>query len=97
MHFHLFNKIYVGIICFIVLLFFSLQRPLESDIYAADGGNVTIACNPEAAPRPKYVWRKDGFTIGSGGRRIILPSGHLLINPVSLEDVGNFTCTAENR
>lgn len=73
------------------------KKPLESDIYAADGGNVTIACNPEAAPRPKYMWRKDGFTIGSGGRRIILPSGHLLINPVSLEDSGNFTCTAENR
>lgn len=70
---------------------------MESDIYAAEGGNVTIKCNPEAAPRPKYIWRKDGFVIGSGGRRIILPSGHLLINPVSIEDEGNFTCIAENR
>lgn len=71
--------------------------PLDADIYAAEGGNVTIACNPEAAPRPKFIWKKDGYTIGSGGRRVILPSGHLLINPVSREDNGEFTCIAENR
>ena len=73
------------------------KRPLEAEIYAAEGGNITIACNPEAAPRPKIVWKKDGYTIGSGGRRIVLPSGHLLISPVSREDEGNFTCIAENR
>ena len=75
-----------------------LDRPLEAEIYASEGGNVTIACSPEAAPRPKLTW-KDGLnrTIGSGGRRVILPSGHLLINPVSREDEGIFTCRAENR
>jgi len=73
------------------------KHPLEAYIYAAEGGNVTIACNPEAAPRPKIVWKKDGLRVGSGGRRVILPSGHLLINPVSREDAGNFTCVAENK
>ena len=73
------------------------KRPLDADIYAAENGNITIACNPEAAPRPKIIWKKDGYTIGSGGRRVVLPSGHLLIHPVSREDEGNFTCIAENR
>lgn len=40
------------------------KRPLESETYAADQGNVTIRCNPEAAPKPKYVWKKDGIVIG---------------------------------
>ena len=65
------------------------KRPLEAEIYAAENGNMTIACNPEAAPRPKIIWKKDGFTIGSGGRRVVLPSGHLHIHPVSRDDEGN--------
>jgi hypothetical protein len=34
------------------------------ETYAAEGGNITIICNPEAAPRPKFVWKKDGNVIG---------------------------------
>jgi len=37
---------------------------LEPEIYGAEGKNVTIKCNPEAAPRPKFTWKKDGYTIG---------------------------------
>jgi hypothetical protein len=40
------------------------KRPLELETYAAEGGNITIICNPEAAPRPKFVWKKDGNVIG---------------------------------
>jgi hypothetical protein len=40
------------------------KRPLELETYAAEGGNITITCNPEAAPRPKFVWKKDGNVIG---------------------------------
>jgi len=76
----------------------SATRPLEAEIYAAENGNMAIACNPEAAPRPKKgPQKKGGFTIDSGGRRVVLPSGHLHIHPVSRDDEGNFTCIAENR
>jgi hypothetical protein len=34
------------------------------ETYAAEGGNITIICNPEAAPTPKFVWKKDGNVIG---------------------------------
>ncbi|XP_015510203.1 contactin [Neodiprion lecontei] len=72
------------------------KRPMESETYAADGGNVTIVCNPEAAPRPKFVWKKDGNVIGSGGRRRMLENGNLIISPVSRDDEGMYTCIASN-
>ncbi|KAH0956722.1 hypothetical protein HN011_007833 [Eciton burchellii] len=73
------------------------KRPMESETYAAEGGNVTIVCKPEAAPRPKFIWKKDGNVIGSGGRRRILETGNLIISPVSRDDEGTYVCTATNQ
>ncbi|XP_037953101.1 contactin-like [Teleopsis dalmanni] len=73
------------------------KHPLEAEIYAAYNGNTTIVCNPEAAPRPKFVWKKDGQVIGSGGHRRILPSGTLIISPTSRDDEGTYTCVASNQ
>jgi hypothetical protein len=72
------------------------KRPVDTEILAAENGNVTIRCDPEAAPRPRFTWKKDGNLIGGGGRRRILPNGNLLINPVSREDQGLYTCIAQN-
>lgn len=72
------------------------KKPLEVEMYGAEGKNVTIVCNPEAAPRPSFEWRKDGLVIGRGGRRRITRNGNLIIEPVSREDEGNYTCTAQN-
>jgi len=80
---------------FIVLRPSFKKRPLETEILAAENGNVTIKCDPEAAPRPKFLWRKDGNIIGGGGRRRII-NGNLHINPVSREDQGLYTCIAQN-
>lgn len=70
---------------------------MESETYAAEGGNVTIVCKPEAAPRPTFEWRKDGNVIGPGGRRTILKTGNLIISPVSRDDEGTYVCTAKNK
>lgn len=72
------------------------KHPLEPETYAAENGNVTIKCNPEAAPKPKYVWKKNGNVLGSGGHRRILDNGNLIISPVSRDDEGLYTCTASN-
>ncbi|KAL1110582.1 hypothetical protein AAG570_008110 [Ranatra chinensis] len=72
------------------------KRPLEPETYAGEGGNVTINCNPEAAPQPKFMWKKDNILIGSGGRRRILDNGNLVISPVSRDDEGIYTCNAQN-
>lgn len=73
------------------------KRPLESEIYAVYNGNTTIECDPEAAPRPKFQWKKDGQLIGPGGHRRILPSGTLIISPTSRDDEGVYACVASNQ
>lgn len=73
------------------------KHPLESEVYAVYNGNTTIVCDPEAAPRPKFQWKKDGQVIGSGGHRRILPSGTLTISPTSRDDEGIYTCIASNQ
>jgi len=40
------------------------KTPLEAETYAAEGGNVTIFCNPEAAPKPKFFWKKNNALLG---------------------------------
>lgn len=72
------------------------KYPLEPEIYAISGGNTTIICNPEAAPRPKFQWKKDGNVIGAGGHRKIKPDGTLVISPTSRDDEGVYTCVATN-
>ncbi|KAJ8986222.1 hypothetical protein NQ317_009928 [Molorchus minor] len=72
------------------------KYPLESETYAAEGGNVTIKCRPEAAPRPKFIWKKDGNVLGDGGHRRIYENGNLFISPVSRDDEGIYTCSATN-
>ncbi|XP_055522931.1 contactin [Wyeomyia smithii] len=72
------------------------KNPLESEIYSISNGNTSIECHPEAAPRPKIVWKKDGNVIGSGGHRRILPTGTLQISPTSRDDEGLYTCVASN-
>ncbi|XP_063704991.1 contactin-like [Culicoides brevitarsis] len=70
--------------------------PLEQEIYAIYGGNTTIDCKPEAAPRPKITWKKDGNVLGPGGHRRMLPDGKLIISPTSRDDEGVYTCVASN-
>lgn len=73
------------------------KKPMESETYAAVRGNVTIVCNPEAAPRPKFTWKQDGKILGAGGRRQILSNGNMIIRSVSEEDEGTYVCTATNQ
>ncbi|XP_055631251.1 contactin isoform X2 [Toxorhynchites rutilus septentrionalis] len=72
------------------------KKPLEPEIYSIYNGNTTIECEPEAAPRPKIVWKKDGNVVGSGGHRRIMPTGTLYISSTSRDDEGVYTCVASN-
>lgn len=58
------KQLYKHIISLIALAPSFKKKPVEPEIYGAEGKNVTIECNPEAAPKPKFTWKKDGNTIG---------------------------------
>lgn len=73
------------------------KRPVQPLTYAANGGNVTLTCAPEAAPRPQIQWFRNGQAIGgASGRLAVLPSGDLLISPVNTGDNGVYSCRASN-
>ncbi|KAK6970966.1 contactin-3 [Biomphalaria glabrata] len=67
------------------------KSPVPSFLLASAGGNVTIPCQPEAAPRAQVKWLKEGVEVGN-----ILPSGALLLSALSTANSGNYTCVATN-
>lgn len=73
------------------------SSPLPSTLMAAQGGNLTIPCHPDAAPQPEITWLQNGQAIGYGdSRREILLDGTLHIKEVSFSDQGTYTCKATN-
>ena len=74
-----------------------VKNPLDEKIYAAEGGNVTIECQPEAAPRPDITWRKDGRKLGSGGKIKIFKNGNIYIKGLVKQDSGFYECFASNK
>ena len=73
------------------------KHPLYDPIYAAENGNVTILCKPEAAPRPNITWYFNGAKIGSGGKKIIYPSGNLFLKSLTKAESGQYECLASNK
>lgn len=73
------------------------RYPLPSTSAASQGGNLTLRCQPEAAPQPDITWLQNGQAIGYGDmRRQILLDGTLHITEISPSDQGLYTCKATN-
>ncbi|CAL1530767.1 unnamed protein product [Lymnaea stagnalis] len=68
-----------------------VRSPVEHTKQAAEGGNITIACRPQAAPRATITWMRHGAEVGH-----VLPSGALELTLLSLADSGTYTCVATN-
>ncbi|GFS41753.1 contactin [Trichonephila inaurata madagascariensis] len=73
------------------------KYPMNSELFAAEGGNITIPCRPEAAPFPEFTWKRNNYGLSSTGRIRILTNGYLHINPVKREDEGRYSCIAKNQ
>jgi len=74
-----------------------IKRPLDERIYAAEQGNVTIHCEPEAAPLPNITWYHKGNRLGSGGKIEIYANGNLQITNLNSADDGQYECVATNK
>jgi len=73
------------------------KHPLNEKTYAAEQGNISLECKPEAAPKPNITWYFQGNRIGSGGKMIIFPSGSLFIKGLSQAESGQYDCEATNK
>ncbi|XP_078334418.1 contactin-like isoform X2 [Crassostrea virginica] len=79
------------------------KNPLSTTILAANNGNLTIPCIPEAAPVPSITWLKNGgklaLSITDGNQRGAqqLTNGYLKIVDISMADSGLYSCVAANK
>ncbi|XP_063796284.1 hemicentin-1 isoform X2 [Pseudophryne corroboree] len=58
--------------------------------------SVTLLCDALGSPPPTITWQKEGVGIKTGNRYTILSNGNLKIVMVTQEDVGTYTCIAQN-
>ncbi|KAJ8307352.1 hypothetical protein KUTeg_015436 [Tegillarca granosa] len=79
------------------------KNPLPNGLDAALRGNVTIVCDPEAAPAPEKFWYRNNVklnlqvgTMMTGPRVRKLPSGNIYITSIQQSDAGIYTCEASN-
>lgn len=74
-----------------------IRHHLQDITPAAMGGNVSLICNPDAAPTATISWTKDGVPTGSSsGRVTLLNNGNLVLTQVMKSDEGVYTCKATN-
>ncbi|XP_026645393.1 hemicentin-1 [Microtus ochrogaster] len=58
---------------------------------------ISLHCETSAAPPPTLTWYKDGRSLTSSDRVLILPGGRVLqIARAKVEDAGRYTCVAVN-
>uniref|UniRef100_A0A3B3U2D7 Protein sidekick-1-like n=1 Tax=Poecilia latipinna TaxID=48699 RepID=A0A3B3U2D7_9TELE len=73
-----------------------LSRPFDQTV--TDGDMALFTCQNSGAPKPAVIWRKGIIASGSVQvpRFTLLQSGSLQIQPVSIQDSGEFTCIVSN-
>ncbi|XP_033618099.1 contactin-2 isoform X2 [Fukomys damarensis] len=72
------------------------QNPVRRLIPAARGGEISIACQPRAAPKATVLWSKGTEILGNSSRVTVTLDGTLVIRNISRSDEGRYTCFAEN-
>ncbi len=73
---------------------------MQAEQYVTRNADVTIICQPEAAPLAKIKWEFNGAELSTsqdaGARVRQLANGNLHITGVQDSDQGYYTCLAEN-
>jgi hypothetical protein len=64
------------------------------DTEGTEGQDVIIKCDAFAKPSPRYQWARNNIPID--GDRFIMTGGTLTIRNVVRQDLGTYTCIAEN-
>ncbi|XP_062546634.1 netrin receptor unc-5-like [Armigeres subalbatus] len=69
----------------------------STKLRAEAGTKLEIKCAaPKGYPKPQITWLKNNFTLSSSPLLSFSSDGNILISAVKLQDIGNYTCVAEN-
>ncbi|KAL1391467.1 hypothetical protein pipiens_012369 [Culex pipiens pipiens] len=76
-------------------------HPAAAKLRVEAGQKLEIKCiAPKGYPKPQITWLKNNFTLtGTGiglGQLAFNSEGSILLGAVKLQDIGNYTCVAEN-
>uniref|UniRef100_A0A5F8HEY5 Hemicentin-2 n=1 Tax=Monodelphis domestica TaxID=13616 RepID=A0A5F8HEY5_MONDO len=67
-----------------------------SSRHFSQGVELRISCTASGYPPPHISWRHNDQTIGMDGRFLVDDQGTLIIQSVTPEDAGNYSCQATN-
>ncbi|CAH3165274.1 unnamed protein product, partial [Porites lobata] len=62
-----------------------------------NGATISLTCAVKGIPKPDVNWTKDGQSLLLGERLVVISNGTLVIRDSSVNDSGNYTCTAKSR
>ena len=68
-----------------------------SKVNAFKGATISLTCAVKGIPKPDVNWTKDGQSLLLGERLVVSSNGTLVIRDSSVNDSGNYTCTAKSR
>ena len=66
------------------------------DGVAIAGSKVVLECIANGVPKPRVTWLRDGLPVVFGSEYSILGESNLLIESVSVDHAGMYTCRALN-
>jgi len=73
---------------------------LQPNLYGIIGGNITLLCQPEAAPQAAKEWMKNGAPFSPStnpqDRVCLLANGNIHIRGLEQGDQGEYECIATN-
>uniref|UniRef100_A0A182PU43 Netrin receptor UNC5 n=1 Tax=Anopheles epiroticus TaxID=199890 RepID=A0A182PU43_9DIPT len=70
---------------------------MDTRIRAEAGEKLEIKCiPPKGYPKPQITWLKNNFTVTSSPLLTFTAEGNIVITSLNLQDIGNYTCVAEN-
>jgi len=76
------------------------KYPLQPNLYGIIGGNITLICQPEAAPQAEKEWLKNGAPYSPStnpqDRVTLLSNGNIHITGLEQGDQGEYECQATN-
>ncbi|XP_075751457.1 cell adhesion molecule Dscam1 isoform X4 [Rhipicephalus microplus] len=78
-------------------------KKTTADTNVVQGGSVVLSCQAAGSPKPTVKWSRttsgtaDEVTFSASGSRIrAFPNGTVVIDDVTAEDAGKYTCRAQN-